>query len=97
MKSRLCPLHRRAPVHWACGVGSPLLASDPVPVARDPSIQIRLPAEGPPGSPVVWIAEDPRNGWLYFVTLGGTLYRLDVRPGTGKSVSTRVAGAECHG
>lgn len=97
MKYRPFFLRHLAPLLWTSGVCAQLLAADPVPFARDPSLQIRLLTKGPAGSPIVRISKDPRNGRLYFATLGGSLYRLDLRPGTGKSVSTRVAGAENHG
>lgn len=67
------------------------------PVATDPRIKIRRLTASTDPAPLCRIAKDPRNNDLYYLTLGGTLYRLELQPGEDRSTSLRIAGAPEHG
>lgn len=67
------------------------------PVPTDPRLKIRRLTASTDPVPICRIVKDPRNNDLYYLTLGGTLYRLELQPGEDRSTSRRIAGAQEHG
>lgn len=72
-------------------------AAETFPVSRDPQVRIRLLTHVADPSRVCRISKDPRDNTLYYMTLGGFIYRLDVQPGENQSRSVKVAGPTDHG
>ena len=79
------------------GLTHRVLAADETPKAADPAIHVRLLATAQYSSSVVRISKDPRNGTLYYAEQNGSIYRLDIQPGSGTSIITRVADSSDHG
>ncbi|HAM70675.1 MAG TPA: hypothetical protein DCM86_03430 [Verrucomicrobiales bacterium] len=72
-------------------------AREKTPEPRDPRIQVRLVTTVSDPSHPCRIAKDPRNNTLYYLTLGGGIYRVGLRPGDGLSTTTLVADSRDHG
>lgn len=72
-------------------------AAAPALRVRDPRITTRWIGTVADPSRACRLVKDPRDQVLYYLTLGGGIYRLEIRPGEGQSVSHRVADASQHG
>ncbi|MBL9171578.1 MAG: PQQ-dependent sugar dehydrogenase [Verrucomicrobiales bacterium] len=70
--------------------------ADARPQPRDPRIQIRRLTTVNDVAPPCRIAKDPRDQRLYYMTLGGSIYRLTVQPGEDQSLRTRIADSSHH-
>jgi hypothetical protein len=66
------------------------------PQSLHPSIQLRYLLNASPGPNPIRIVKDPRDNTLYYLRLNGSIYRIDVHPGSGTSTETRVYGSEHH-
>ena len=67
------------------------------PEIRDPRLKLRRLTTVKDNDRPCRIAKDPRDQQLYYMTLGGAIYRLDLRPGEDQSVSTLIADFHHHG
>lgn len=79
------------------GRGSADAAVAPALRARDARITTRWIGTVTDPSRACRLVKDPRDQTLYYLTLGGGIYRLEIRPGEGQSVSHLVADASQHG
>ena len=104
MKSYLCSALGRRGLLGSVTLGLVVLgliavsAAVPPPLAvRDPRVSVRWLGAVADPSRACRLAKDPRDQSLYYLTLGGGIYRLEIRPGEGQSVSHLIEDSRQHG
>ncbi len=79
------------------GFTEEVFSRERTPAVGDSRVQVRLLTTVADPKHPCRIAKDPRNNTLFYLTLGGSIYRLNLLPGDNQSTSTLVADSRDHG